>query len=125
MFKVNIEKATLENEDYRRVIYTNTGQQLVLMSIPVGQDIQLEVHPDVDQFFRFERGNGEVRVGPSKNNLRKMSVTDGDVVMVNRGMFHQVVNTGAVPLKLYTIYSPPEHPKNRKDKKRPPTILIL
>lgn len=107
MFALDIEKSTLENEDYRRVIYTPGNMQLVLMSLKVGEDIDLEVHPTTDQFFRFERGNGEVIIGQNSGNIIK--VKDGMSVIVRHGTYHKVVNTGNVPLKLYTIYSPPEH----------------
>jgi len=114
---VDIEKATLENTDYRRVLYTPGFQQLVLMSIPAGEDIPLEVHPDVDQFFRFEAGEGEMHFG--KNEEEVIKVKDGSGVTVKHGTYHRVLNTGDKDLKLYSIYSPPEHPADRIDKVRP------
>jgi len=114
---VDIEKETLENNDYRRVLYTPGYQQLVLMSIPAGEDIPLEVHPDVDQFFRFEAGEGEIHFG--KNEEEVINVKDGSGVTVKHGTYHRVLNTGNTPLKLYSIYSPPEHPVNRVDKVKP------
>ena len=116
-FNIDIEKATLENEDYRRVLYTPGYQQLVLMNIPIGEDIPLEVHEDVDQFFRIEAGQGEIRFG--KNEYEIISIKDGSGVTVRHGTYHRVVNTGNSPLKLYSIYSPPEHPSNRVDKVKP------
>ena len=114
---VDIEKETLENTDYRRVLYTPGFQQLVLMSIPPKQDIPLEVHADVDQFFRFESGEGEMHFG--KNEEEVIKVKDGSGVTVKHGTYHRVLNTGDKDLKLYSIYSPPEHPPNRVDKFRP------
>ena len=114
---IDIEKETLENTDYRRVLYTSGFQQLVLMSIPVKEDIPLEVHPDVDQFFRFEYGNGEIHFG--KNEEEVIKVKDGSGVTIRHGTYHRVLNTGDTPLKLYSIYSPPEHPPNRVDKVKP------
>lgn len=117
-FAINIEKATIENTDYRRVIYTSEKQQLVLMSIPVGSEIDLEMHPDTDQFLRFEKGLGEIYFGKDQNESIK--VEDGFSVTINAGTYHRVVNIGNEPLKLYTIYSPPEHSKGliQKDKPR-------
>ena len=116
-YAVNIEEETIKNTDYRRVLYTPGYQQLVLMSIPPGEDIPLEVHHDVDQFFRIEKGRGEIRVGKSQNDIIKIS--DGSGVIIKHGTYHRVINTGSEDLKLYTIYSPPEHPPNRVDKYRP------
>lgn len=106
-YTIDIEKATLENTDYRRVLYTNKNQQLVLMSISTGDDIPKEIHPDIDQFIRFEAGNGEVRLGQDERDVTK--VKDGSIVMIDRGTWHRVVNTGNTDLKLYSLYSPPEH----------------
>lgn len=116
-FNIDIEKATLENEDYRRVLFTPGFQQLVLMSIPVGEDIELEMHPHVDQFFRIESGKGEIRFG--KNQIEKILIKDGSGVIVTHGTYHRVINTGNSPLKLYSIYSPPNHPKDRVDITKP------
>ena len=100
----NIEKRTVENEDFRRVLYTGHNLQLVLMTLPPGCDIGEEVHPDRDQFFRFETGRGEVWI----DGLRH-PVEGDDGVIVPAGARHNVVNTGTKPLKLYTLYGPPEH----------------
>jgi len=105
-FVFDIEKATLENTEYRKILYTGK-MQLVLMSIPVGEDIELEVHPDVDQFLRVEAGQGKVTFG--KNENTSYEIRDGSAVIVKRNTYHHVINTGNEPLKLYTIYSPPEH----------------
>jgi len=112
-FVFDIEKATIENEEYRKILYTGI-MQLVLMSIPVGKDIELEVHPNTDQFLRIEKGEGEVRF--SKDQNKRMKIKDGSAIMVKSGTYHRVMNTGNVPLKLYTIYSPPEHEVKNKYK---------
>ena len=100
----DIEAATEENEDFRRVLYTGHNLQLVLMSIPPGCEIGVEVHDDRDQFFRFEAGEGEVIVD---DNTYKVKADDA--VIVPQGARHNVRCTGDEPLKLYTIYGPPEH----------------
>jgi mannose-6-phosphate isomerase-like protein (cupin superfamily) len=100
----DIEAATEENTDFRRVLYTGHNLQLVLMSIPPGGEIGAEVHDDRDQFFRFEAGEGEVMV--DDNTYR---VKADDAVIVPQGARHNVRCTGSEPLKIYTIYAPPEH----------------
>jgi mannose-6-phosphate isomerase-like protein (cupin superfamily) len=110
-FNGNIEKLTLENTDYRRVIFTGNYSQLVLMSIPVGEDIEFEIHPYVDQFFRFESGKGKIFLG--KNRETSFLVTDGSGIVIPSNTYHYIINTGDVPLKLYSIYSPPNHPRDK------------
>jgi len=100
----DIEQATLANEDFRRVLYTGHHLQLVLMSLPPGCDIGEEVHADRDQFFRVEAGSGIVRIDGVDNR-----VEDDFAVIVPAGARHNVINTGDAPLRLYTIYGPPEH----------------
>ena len=100
----NIERATVANEDFRRVLYTGRNLQLVLMTLPPGCDIGEEVHDDRDQFFRIEQGEGEIRIDGVANR-----VEDDYAVIVPAGARHNVVNTGDAPLRLYTIYAPPEH----------------
>lgn len=100
----DIEKATLGNEDFRRVLYTGKNLQLVLMTLPPGCDIGSEVHEDRDQFFRVEEGEGEVRIDGTAHRI-----ADDFAVIVPAGARHNVVNTGDKPLKLYTLYGPPEH----------------
>src|SRR5579875_1938278 len=100
----DIEKATVGNEDFRRVLYTGKNLQLVLMTLPPGCDIGEEVHDDRDQFFRIEEGSGSVFIDGVENK-----VEDDFAVIVPAGARHNVVNTGSAPLKLYTIYGPPEH----------------
>jgi len=104
-FKENIEKLTLENNDYRRVIYTAEHSQLVLMTLKPKEEIGFEVHEDNDQFFRFEKGNGAVMI-----NDMTYEVSDGDAVVVLSGSHHNIVNmSDTEDLKLYTIYSPAHH----------------
>jgi mannose-6-phosphate isomerase-like protein (cupin superfamily) len=100
----NIEKATIENEDFRRVLYTGEHLQLVLMTLQPGEEIGEEVHDDRDQFFRFEEGRGEVRINGTANPIE-----DDYAVIVPAGARHNVVNTGEAPLRFYTLYGPPEH----------------
>ncbi|MEM5814426.1 MAG: cupin domain-containing protein [Candidatus Aenigmatarchaeota archaeon] len=104
-FVTNIEKDTLKNTDFRRVLYTAKHSQLVLMSLKPGEEIGEEVHDTVDQFFRFEKGEGAVIIDGVKH-----AVKDGSAVIVPSGARHNVINTSkTAELKLYTIYSPPEH----------------
>ena len=100
----DIEQATLANADFRRVLYTGKNLQLVLMTLPPGCDIGEEVHEDRDQFFRIEEGEGVIRIDGVDNR-----VEDDFAVIVPAGARHNVINSGDVPLKLYTIYGPPEH----------------
>lgn len=105
-FLSNIEKDTVENDDFRRVLFTTKNSQLVLMSVAPEDEIGEEVH-DLDQFIRFESGEGYVTLGNFKQN-----VTDGDAIVVPQGVSHNVVNTSKTkPLKLYAVYSPPNHKK--------------
>jgi mannose-6-phosphate isomerase-like protein (cupin superfamily) len=104
-FKSNIEKETLSNANFRRVLYTGRYCQLVLMSLRPGDEIGEEVHDTVDQFFRFEKGEGIVVIDGVKQK-----VGDGDAVIVPSGARHNVMNASkTADLKLYTVYSPPEH----------------
>ena len=100
----NIEEATVSNEDFRRVLYTGKNLQLVLMTLPPGCDIGEEVHDDRDQFFRIEEGGGVVKIDGVENR-----VEDDSAVIVPAGARHNVINTSDKPLRLYTIYGPPEH----------------
>lgn len=104
-FKDNIELSTLENQNFRQVLYTGQYSQLVLMSIAPGEEIGVEVHHDTDQFFRFEAGEGKVLIDETE-----YKVSDGDAVIVPAGARHNVVNTSQdESLQLYTIYSPAHH----------------
>ncbi len=104
-FVSNIEKDTLENNNFRKVLYTGKHSQLVLMCLQPNEDIGMEVHPDNDQFFRFEKGQGKCFIDGNEYDI-----TDGVVVIVPAGAEHNIVNTsGSDELKLYTIYSPAHH----------------
>lgn len=110
-FVINIHEAARRNNNYRTALWTGKHLQVTLMSIDVGGDIGLEVHPDVDQFLRIEQGRGLVQMGDRKDRLDfQREVFDDYAIMVPAGKWHNVTNTGNVPLKLYTIYAPPEHP---------------
>jgi mannose-6-phosphate isomerase-like protein (cupin superfamily) len=104
-YKENIEQSTVENNNFRKVLYTGQHMQLVLMSLKPNEDIGLETHHENDQFFRFEKGEGKVIVGETE-----YVVGDGDVVIVPAGTEHNVINTSSdEELKLYTIYAPSHH----------------
>lgn len=103
-FVGNIEALTEDNGDFRRVVYTGHNLQLVLMAIPPGEEIGEEVHDDRDQFFRIEAGTGEVWIDGVCNPVKA-----DDGVIVPQGAKHNVIATGSEPLKVYTIYGPPEH----------------
>lgn len=105
-FSGNIEELTISNTLYRKVLFTTLNSQLVLMSIPKGEDIGEETH-DGDQFFRFEKGEGTIII--AGNSIK---VSDGSSAVVPRKVKHNVVNTGNKPLQLYAIYSPPQHQKD-------------
>ena len=100
----NIERLTVKNEHFRRVLYTGHHLQLVLMTLRPGEEIGEEVHDDRDQFFRIEEGRGEVRIDGVAN-----AVEDDFAVIVPAGAKHNVINTGTAPLRFYTLYGPPEH----------------
>ncbi len=103
-FVDNIEALTEQNDDFRRVLYTGHNLQLVLMTLQPGDEIGEEVHDDRDQFFRIEEGSGEIWIDGKANNVKS-----DDGIIVPQGASHNVVNTGKEPLRLYTIYGPPEH----------------
>lgn len=110
-FVVNIDKAARQNMNYRTALWTGQHLQLTLMSIPVGGEIGLEVHSDTDQFLRIESGKGITMMGPAEGQLNYQgAVSDGYAVFVPAGTWHNIINTGNCPLKIYTIYAPPHHP---------------
>lgn len=111
-FVVDIDGATLQNTNYRTALWTGCHLQLTLMCIPCGGEIGLEVHPDTDQFLRIEGGSGMTMMGPSPDCLNfQCPVSGGYAIFVPAGTWHNVINTGNQPLKLYTIYAPPHHPR--------------
>jgi len=104
-FVSNIEKDTLDNENFRKVLYTGKHSQLVLMSLAPNEEIGTEIHTDNDQFFRFEKGMGKVIIDGNEYEVK-----DGSAIVVPAGAEHNVINTSAIDkLKLYTIYSPAHH----------------
>jgi len=103
-FIADIEELTEENDDFRRVLYTGKNLQLVLMAIAPGSEIGEEVHADRDQFFRVEKGKGEVSVDGHRSSIK-----GDDAIIVPAGARHNIMNTGDQPLRLYTLYAPPEH----------------
>ncbi|MDR1700938.1 MAG: cupin domain-containing protein [Lachnoclostridium sp.] len=110
-FVVDITKSTLHNETYRTALWTGKYLQLTLMSIPVGEDVGLEIHPDNDQFFRVEDGQGLVQMGDREDNLYyQQPAYDDNAIFIPAGTWHNITNTGKKPLKLYSIYAPPHHP---------------
>jgi mannose-6-phosphate isomerase-like protein (cupin superfamily) len=111
-FVVNINEATKQNNTFRSALWTGTHLQVTLMSINVGEDIGLEMHPSVDQFLRVEDGQGIVRMGDQKDRLDfEKRVYDDAAIMIPAGKWHNIINTGNTPLKMYSIYAPPQHPK--------------
>jgi len=102
----NIEELTLKNEFFRQVLFTGKHAQLVVMSLLVGEEIGLEIHDTVDQFFRIEQGKAKFIM-----NGEETVIGNGEVAIVPAGTEHNVVNVGEEPVKLYTIYSPPNHPE--------------
>jgi len=117
VFSINIEKATIKNKNYRKVIYTTKNQQLVLMSLEKGEFIHLEQHPNTTQFFKVESGNGVIEYG--KLPKKKIRIKSGVSVVIPPNVQHFIKNTSKTPLKLYTIYSPPEHTRNKINKRMP------
>jgi mannose-6-phosphate isomerase-like protein (cupin superfamily) len=110
-FVVNIDEASKQNNNFRTGLWTGSHLQVTLMSIDVDDDIGLEVHPDTDQFIRIEDGQGIVKMGRSKDNLDfQANVYDDFAIMIPAGTWHNVINTGNKPLKVYSIYAPPQHP---------------
>lgn len=114
-FHTNIESVTLRNNYYRRVLFTTKNMQLVVMSLKPSEEIGIEKHKNTTQFIRVEKGTGMAIIGSSRYRLK-----DGSIVMIPPNTWHNIINTSRnKSLKLYTLYAPPEHPKNRKQKKKP------
>lgn len=107
----DIERATLDNDHFREALFTGEQLQMTVMAIPVGGEIGLEMHEGLDQFLRIEQGTAKVVMGPEKDHLTfEREVGDDWAIIVPGGTWHNVVNTGDEPLKLYSLYAPPEHP---------------
>lgn len=107
---INIEEATLDNENFRTALWTGAFSQTTLMTIQPGDDIGLEVHEDHDQFLRIEEGEARVELGDSEDTLEEFSASDDFAIFVPAGTWHNLTVVGTTPLKLYSIYSPAEHP---------------
>lgn len=108
----DIEKATLENDTFRTVLFTGAHLQMTVMCIQPGEEIGVEKHDDLDQFVRIEQGSGQVQMGSSKDDLSEVrDIEDDWAAIIPGGTWHNVVNTGTEPLRLYSIYTPPEHPE--------------
>lgn len=112
--KFNLEKKTINNTLYRKVVYTDPNIQLVFMSLNPGEFIHGEKHPETTQFFRIEKGQAIAKVENKTYRLK-----DGDTLIVPPGAWHEFIQTGTKPVKFYTIYSPPEHPPTRKNRRQP------
>lgn len=109
-YVVDIEEATLVNDNFRTTVWTGEHLQLTYMSIPPGGDIGLEVHPATDQFLRIEQGSGRVEMGPTEDEVTFTREAGPDTaILVPAGTWHNVTNTGAEDLRLYTLYGPPDH----------------
>lgn len=103
-YVADIETLTDENRDFRQVLYTGKHMQLVLMALKPGQSIGIETHPTHDQFFRIESGKGKAVIDGVTHKIK-----DGDCVIIPAGAQHDIANTGDKPMRLYTLYAPPEH----------------
>lgn len=124
IFILNIENDTVVNNYYRRVLYTSQHMQLVIQTIKPKSDINFEVHPDNDQFIRVEKGIGMLLVGRNKES--KYMLKDGVAMIIPAGTWHQVLNTSSTEnLHLYTIYTPPHHPRDTVEKDRPVTPCTI
>lgn len=107
----DVEKATLDNTNFRTVLFTGEHTQLTVMSIEPGGEIGWEAHHDIDQFLRVEQGTGRAEFGATEDRVDEThDVEDDWAIIVPAGVWHNVINTGADALKIYSLYSPPEHP---------------
>lgn len=105
-FHTNLEQDTISNQNFRKVLYTTSHSQLVVMSLEPGEDIGAEIHPDNDQFIRIDQGRGKAIISD-----REFDLKDGDAIIIPAGIKHNIINTSPEQyLKLYTIYAPPHHP---------------
>lgn len=109
---IDIARRTMRNQCFRAALWTGTHLQVTLMTIPVGGDIGTELHADTDQFLRIEQGCGLVRFGRTREEMRTVRrAFGGDAILVPAGTWHNVINCGRTPLRLYSIYAPPHHPR--------------
>ena len=109
-YVVNIEEASLQNDNFRTAIWTGKYSQTTLMAIQPGDDIGLEMHDNHDQFLRLEQGTARIEMGTSKEELQTWEVGDDFAIFIPAGTWHNLTNIGNEPVKLYSIYSPGEHP---------------
>ena len=112
-YKADIETLTAENTAFRQVLYTGRHLQLVLMALKPGEDIGMETHKTHDQFFRIEKGHGEIVIDGTKRKVK-----GGDAIIVPAGALHNLINTGDKPLRLYTLYGPPNHVDGLVEKRK-------
>lgn len=103
-YVINIEEKTLENNYFREVLFTTNKSQLVVMALKPGEDIGMEVHPEHDQFIRIEAGTGKAIMNGEEHEIK-----DGSAIVIPAGAQHNIINTSEIVMKLYTIYTPPEH----------------
>lgn len=116
-FAMNIDVAAMQNDDFRRAIWTGCHLQATLMCIPIGGEIGVEMHENTDQFIKIVAGRAAVAMGCEKNCKDfKGHVSNGSAVFIPAGKWHNIINTGGRPLKLYSIYAPPHHPRNTVQK---------
>ncbi len=107
----DIERATLENDTFRTALFTGEHTQLTVMRLAPGEDIGREAHGGIDQFLRIEQGTARVELGTTEEQVDEAHEVEGDwAIIIPAGVWHNVVNTGDGELKLYSLYSPPEHP---------------
>lgn len=107
----NIRRAAVMNNNFRATLWTGRDMQLTLMSIPESGDIGVEMHPNVDQFICVESGRAVIYMGACRNNLQKKAYVDGNyAILIPAGTWHNIVNVSKMPLKLYSLYAPPQHP---------------
>lgn len=112
-FHTNIEKETVDNTNFRKVLFTSNNLQLVVMSLKPGEDIGLETHNSIDQFIRVDEGSGVSTIGGKEYNIK-----DGDAIIVPKGSAHNLT-AGKDGIKLYTVYGPPNHPEGTTQKTKP------
>ncbi len=116
-YAFDIANATASNDTYRTALWTGKHLQLTVMSIPVGEETGIEMHNDLDQFIRIESGSGRVEMGRLRSNMNyKVPLDSRYAVLIPAGTYHNIINTGRVPLKLYSIYTPKGHPFGTIDK---------
>lgn len=111
-YVADIERSAIQNTNFRTAIWTGSHLQMTLMCIPAGGEIGWEIHSDTDQMLRVEQGSGIVKMGRCKNQTEcQQNLCKGDVIFIPAGTWHNVANIGRCPLKLSSVYAPPNHPK--------------